>query len=637
MPKFDFPNLRGRTVAGDIEATGLQWWKGDHAFGIGIAYRAEEGNRDSTLISHYFDLRYPEVAAWMETSFAEVKLWVNHYIKYDAHMMREGRYLYPRNRISCTMIREALIDENQYEYDLNRIMWKHLKRGKRDIWPRMAEIFGGPPDKDHQILNLQNAPESLVSEYAQEDARGAIEVFEAQDVVIKAEGLERVYALEMRLLACIVDMERDGVRVDLDRAQLAHKDLNKRVWQLQRVLDQMVGRPVNVNSPIQTKQILGVHRKSDGYWYTGDGLKLETNEPSKTAIKQAIEAGEEPPKTGSPKLDSVKMQQCKIPEAQIIVDIRGLIKARDTFIEQYMLNMSHEGYVHASFNQTRTEDGNGIYTGRISISDPALQQIHKRNKVMAAIIRACFIPDDYTLWSCHDWSQMDFRLFAHFLNDLRINAMYAKDRKTDFHTLVSNLTGLPRDRDQKTGGANAKQINLACVFGMGAGELAKQCNLPYTVNAKGYLVAGSEAKALFGKYHSNIPGVRKLQSSVESVAKSRGFIRTQLGRRIRFPDGYGAHKAAGLLYQATAADAMKLKAVELTEFLASQHEYAGRLQCLVHDEFDCNLTEDFLHSAGLKDMTEVLERFDGVQTPMTFRIPIVADHGYGPNWWEASK
>lgn len=635
MPRFDFPNLRGRTVAGDIEATGLKWWKGDRAFGIGIAYRAEEGNKNSSLISHYFDLRYPEAAAWMETAFAEIKLWVNHYIKYDAHMMRKGKFLYPRSRISCTMIREALIDENQYEYDLNRIMWKYLKRGKRDIWPRMAEIFGGPPDKDHQIERLQNAPEGLVSEYAQEDARGALEVFEAQEDVIRAEDLGRVYALEMRLLAVIIDMERDGVRVDLDRAQIAHKDLNKRVKELQRVLDRLVGRPVNVNSPLQTKQILGVHRKADGYWYTGDNLKLEANPPSATEIKKALAEEREP--VGSPSLDSVKMQQCKLPEAQLIVDIRGLIKARDTFIEQYMLNMSHEGYIHASFNQTRTEDGNGIYTGRISISEPALQQIHKRNKIMAAIVRACFIPDDGTVWSCHDWSQMDFRLFAHFLNDLRINAMYAKDRKTDFHTLVSNLTGLPRDRDQKTGGANAKQINLACVFGMGAGELAKQCNLPYTVSTKGYLVAGPEAKALFGKYHSNIPGVRKLQSSVESVAKSRGFIKTQLGRRIRFPDGYGSHKAAGLLYQATAADAMKMKAVELHEFLGNQYEYGGRLQCLVHDEFDSNLTEDFLHSPAMADMTALLERFDGEQTPMKFRIPIVADHGYGPNWWEASK
>jgi DNA polymerase-1 len=636
---FNFPNLYGRVVAGDAEATGLEWWKGDHMFGIGIAYREHPdsaGRPGSGCKTFYFDVRHPQVRSWMETAFCDIKLWVNQYIKYDCHMMREAGFRYPRNRISCTMVREAIIDENKYEYGLDVLGHKYLGRGKEDIWPELARMFGGPATKTAQIKNLQNAPEGLVAKYAKEDALLALLIHEAQDKIIAEEKLQQVYDLEMRLLAVLVDMERDGVRVDLDRAQVAHKDLNKKVWEEQRRLNRMVGKEVNVNSPVQTKQILGVHRREDGYWYTGDGLKLESNPPSKTEITKALAEGR--PAVGSPSLDSVKMQQCKIPEAQMIVDIRGLIKARDTFIEQYMLNMSHGGYIHASFNQTRTEDGNGIYTGRISISDPALQQIHKRNKVMAAIVRACFIPDDGLVWSCHDWSQMDFRLFAHFLNDLRINALYAQDRKTDFHKLTANLTGLPRDRDQKTGGANAKQINLACVFGMGAGELAKQCSLPYTVSTKGYLVAGPEAKAMFGKYHSNIPGVRKLQNSVESVAKSRGFIRTQLGRRIRFPQGHGSHKAAGLLYQATAADAMKMKAVEVYNFLQDrQYDYAGRLQLLVHDEFDCNLTPDFINSPGLADMTQLLERFDGEQTPMKFRIPIVADHGHGPNWWEASK
>jgi DNA polymerase-1 len=634
---FEFPNLTGRVVAADTEGTGLEWWRGDHMFGIGIAYREQSDiwEPGDNVKSFYFDTRYPQVRTWMETCMCDIKLWVNHYIKYDCHMMRESSFRYPRNRISCTMVREAIIDENKYEYGLEVLSWKYLNRGKDDPWAELARMFGGAATKEAQIKNLQNAPEGLVARYAKIDAINALLIHEAQDKVIVNEDLHRVLDLEMRLLAVIVDMERDGVRVDLDRAQRAHKDLNRRVWTLQKELDRKVGYAVNANSPIQAKKLLGVHRREDGRWYTGDGLLLESNAPSITEIKKAEAENRLP--VGTPKLDSIKMQQCKIPEAQLIVDIRGLIKARDTFIEQYMLNMSYEGYIHASFNQTRTEDGNGIYTGRISISDPALQQIHKRNKVMAAIVRACFIPDDGLVWSCHDWSQMDFRLFAHFLNDLRVNEMYARDRKTDFHQMTANLTGLPRDRDQKTGGANAKQINLACVFGMGAGELAKQCSLPYTVSAKGYLVAGPEAKAMFGKYHRNIPGVRKLQDSVESVAKSRGFIRTQLGRRIRFPNGHGAHKAAGLLYQSTAADAMKTKAVELHEFMLGQREYGGRLQLLVHDEFDSNLTPDFLNSPQLAEMTALLERFDGEQTPMKFRIPIVADHGYGCDWWEASK
>lgn len=629
MPEFNFPNLAGRVVAGDVESTGLEWWKDDHMFGIGIAYREHPdlpgevpGNG---IRSFYFDTRYPQVRSWMETAFCDVKQWVNHYLKYDCHMMRESQFRYPRSKISCTMIREAVIDENKYEYGLELLSQKYLKRGKKDIWPDLAQRFGGKPTKEDQIKNLQNAPESVVSPYAQEDARNALEIHEQQDKIIGEEGLQAVLALEMRLLAVIVDMERDGVRIDTDRAMQAHRMFNKMIREGERDLNRLLGRPVNVRSPLDKREIFKVHQKEDGAWYTGDDLRLEMTPPSKTHPQ------------GQPQLDSTRMRQSRMPGADLVVNIAGWMKARDTFIEQYMLNMSHEGYVHASFNQTRTEDGNGIYTGRISITEPALQQIHKRDKKMAAIVRACFIPDEGTRWSCHDWSQMDFRMFAHFLNDQRINAAYANDRKTDFHRMTSELTGLPRDRDEKTGGANAKQVNLACVFGMGAGELAKQCSLPYTKSTKGYLVAGPEAKAMFGKYHRNIPGVRNLQNSVESVAKSRGFIRTQLGRRIRFPHGHGSHKAAGLLYQSTAADAMKMKAVEVHDYLTSLPDYRGRLQLLVHDEFDKSMVPEAFEDGTIDDLTNILERFDGKLTPMTFRIPVVADHGAGDDWWEASK
>lgn len=627
---MSYPNLTGRIVCADIEATGLEWWKGDHAFGVGIAYRDGPDIRE-----FYYDLRLGQNRAWFEHAMQDVKLWVNHYVKYDCHMMREGGYRYPRDRVHCTMIREALIDENKYEYGLDLLMLKYLGYGKEEIWGELAQLFGGPATRKAQILNLSRAPVDLVGRYAKVDARGALLVWEKQEEIIRAEALERVQHLEMRLLQVLIDCERDGVRVDLDRARAAHKKLNAMAWDTQRALNRAAGCEVNANSPIQTKKLLGVHLRDDGYWYMGDGLRLESNAPTKAELRKALE--EKRPPVGSAKVDSVKMQQCTLPAAQLIVDLRGLTKARDTMIEQYMLNMSYQGYIHASFNQTRTEDGNGIYTGRISISDPALQQIHKRNKKMAAIVRACFVPDEGTIWYCYDWSQKDFRVFAHFLNDLRINEVYAKDPNTDFHGMVAALTGLPRDRDQKTGGANAKQINLACVFGMGAGELAKQCNLPYTVSAKGYLVAGPEAKAMFAKYHSNIPGVRKLQQSVESVAKTRGHIVTQLGRRIRFPGGYNSHKAAGLLYQATAADAMKVKMVEIADLLAQAPEYPGRLMFPVHDEFDHSLTPEGIAAGIPQEIKALLERFDGVQTPMKYRIPIIADMGSGPDWWEASK
>jgi len=608
----EYPNLNGRVVAADGETTGLSWQR-DKLFGVAIAFRSETG----ALESEYFDLRKGNNLIWARHAFASVKLWINHNIKFDAHFFRETGIEFPMGRLACTMIREAIIEENKYEYGLDAVAFKYLQRHKEEIWVELARLFGGKPDKDTQIRNLPRAPESVVAKYAKIDAELAYLIWEEQEKIIESDNLHQVNRLEHDLLPVVIGMERRGVRVDIPAAEEAHRKMGEIIYDLQNKLEEIARRPMNVNSGPQVKDLLGCHQKEDGNWHLKDGTKLEKTEK------------------GAASLDSVKLQQCTLPEAQMIVDLRGYIKARDVFIGKYILQMNHKGYVYANINQTRTEDGNGIYTGRLSITEPALQQIHKRNKKMAAIVRACFVPDEGDDWLCYDWSQMDFRIFAQYLNDYRINEMYAQDDKTDFHSLIASLTGLPRDRDQKTGGANAKQINLACVFGMGAGELAKQCGLPYSLHPSGrYLVAGPEAKALFAKYHDNIKGVRKLQNSVESVAKSRGYILTPVGRHIRFPDGDGAHKAAGLLYQSTAADCMKVKMIEVDKLLKQSGE--AELMVVVHDEFDISARRDRRKELS-EEIRNVLQKFDGVDTPIKFRIPIRADLGIGENWWAASK
>lgn len=609
-----FPNLDGRVVALDTESTGLSFIH-DKLFALSIAFRGE----NNKLESYYFDLRRGQALQWAQLAFKNVKTVFGHYFKHDMAFCREAKILIPRARVDCTMIREFLIDENKYTYSLDDLGMKYFERKKLDIWPELAAMFGGKPDKETQAPNLWRAPFELVEKYALIDASLCFEIYEVQEPILIREDLGRIHKVERELLPVVVDMERGGVPTDPKRARIASNDMTKIIYTKQKELNVIAGYEVNANSPPQTKKLLGVHQRDDGHWYTADNLKLE-----KTA-------------TGAASLDQVRLQQCTLPAAQLIADLRGFIKARDTFLNTYILEKSHNGIIHASINQTRTEDGNGIYTGRLSISDPALQQIHKRNKALAAIVRACFIPDDDCDWVCFDWSQKDFRVFAHFLNDVRINEAYATDANMDFHALVSGITGLPRDRDQKTGGANAKQVNLACVFGMGPGELAKQCNLPYTVSKAGYLVAGAQAKEMFAKYHNAIPGVRKLQNSVESVAKKRGYIRTMLGRRVRFPNGRGAHKAAGLLYQTTAADAMKVKLVELHKLIEDTSDWPSRLMVCVHDEFDVSVDKSAQGSEWYDEMRHLLERFDGNLTPMKYRIPIRADFGSGPNWWEASK
>lgn len=599
-------------VALDTECTGLDWVRGDRVFSVALAWQPPGAPWPKTW---YGDVRHGMIHEWLQDALQCLDHLVAHYAKFDAHMCRVSGYPTRPGAWECTMIRECLLDEDQYDYSLERISQDRLGRGKENIWAELARIFGGKADKATQILNLSRAPEELASKYARMDALNCLLIYQQQQQEIYAQDLQRVADMERRLLAVVVDMERGGVRVDSDRASRAIPQLDARIGAAQRRLDSVAGRPINVNSSPQVKQLLGVHQEKDGRWFTGDRLLLEPTKSGKSG-----------------ELKTEKLYQCKMPGAVEIAQIRGMIKARDVFLKKYVLEMSYKGYVHANINQTRSEDGDGTYTGRFSITEPALQQIHKRNKEMAAIVRACFIPDEGCEWGSWDWAQVDFRCFAEYLHDPRIDSQYKSDARTDFHKITAELSGLPRNRDEKTGGANAKQINLAMVFGMSAGRLAKECNLPYTKDEQGFMRAGPEAEALFAKYHNAIPGVQRLRQSVASVAKSRGYIRTKLGRRIRLNPGH-AYKAAGLLYQAAAAEMCKVKMVELAELLRPTD---GRFMLTVHDEFNISLL--YGRDKDIDEaITECLQRFDGSGfSGLSMRIPILAEAGLGENWYEAS-
>lgn len=578
----------------------------------------------------------------MKDHLPRVRLWVNHHIKFDYHMMREVGVRVPLERISCTLIRECILDEDQYDYSLDSVAFRRLNKRKEDIWPFLAGLYGGNPTRDAQIANLSRAPYELVARYANMDSALALELWEAQQSEIRAEDLEVVDALEQELMGVVIEMEQGGVKADLDRAEQSVKALDTEVRLNQRLLDDIAGGPINVNSAPQVKKLLGVHKAEDGTWRTKDGVLLEPTESG-----------------NSGSLRTEKLYQSSLPEATLVAEIRSMIKARDVFLTKYVLGMNHKGYIHASINQTRTEEGDGTYTGRFSITEPALQQIHKRNKRMAAVVRSCFIPDDGCEWVCFDWSQKDFRIFAHYVNDPAINKVYADNPAADFHRVTSDITGLPRDRDQKTGGANSKQMNLGLVFGMSAGRMAKEMHLPYTMRGtcrtrdcrrttdqaicpncgaavRLYFNAGPEANSLFDIYHHNIPGVNRLKESVRSVAQSRGYIMTQLGRRLRFPNRDNAYKAAGILFQGQAAESMKAKMCELAQFIRAYREHI-RFKLVVHDEFDLSMRIGRPSHLDT-DLKHILETFEGTgRYPLRYRIPILADYGVGVNWYEASK
>lgn len=612
-----FPSLREYPlVALDCETTGLNWWV-DKIFGIAVSVE----DRDL-----YYDVRKnPEAIEWLREEVPRIRHLTNHHIKFDWHFCREAGIIFPEERTTCTMIRAALIDEHRMTYDLDSLGKDCLGMGKdEDIYQELADLFGGKPTKHAQIGNLSRAPEALVARYAKRDTRVAFNLYRWQQAKIDEQGLGKVHELERQLLPVVVRMEHGGVRVDVDRAERAVTRIDSQARTMQSDLDRLAGFPVNANPSGSIKRLFDPRRvASPGggeHWETSCGTPLEATD------------------AGAPSLDADALRRIKHPAAPMVLGLRKLLKARDTFLKGHILRNHHEGVIHANINQTKTEGDVGTGTGRLSINAPALQQIPKRDKDMAAIVRSIFVPDHGGEWVCNDWAQMDFRVFAHYVNDPDILAMYAKDPDTDFHSLTAGMTGLPRS-PRFAGDPNAKQINLGLVFGMGQGRLAEEMGLPYTIEPNGrggtWLKPGPEAEEVFAKYHSSIPGVKDLLKDASSVARSRGYVKSILGRHIRFPRGMFVHKAGGLIFQGTAADCLKVKLVELDHMLYGEYKDSGaRLLLNVHDEFDTSVPPD---RADIREAINRVVTAFGPGDRIALRVPVRTDQGVGPDWHEASK
>lgn len=610
---FDAPIIEAFPyVAADLETTGLHFWE-DKPFSMALS---TPDGRD-----YYFDLREPQERAWVVDNLPKARTLVNHNLKFDIHFWKDMSINLEGVPLFDTMVAAALLDEHLLQYNLDFLGSKYCGLGKdTSIYEELAKIFGGKPTRSAQAPNFHKAPRSLMKKYACQDTRAALTLMEYQQGEMTRQELWKVMDLEMRLLPVLMEMEHGGVRVDLDAAESAVKSITEDVMRKQEKLNRLAGFDINPNPSGSIHKLFEPKQDKNGQWVLVDGTIAEKTDAGKASI------------------DADCLRRMKHPAAKMILDLRTLLKTRDTFLKGHILGHHHNGIVHANFNQTKSDNELGTGTGRLSCNDPALQQIHKRNKDIAKVVRAVFIPDPGQDWDCHDWSQMDFRVFAHYAANPKILAMYAEDPDTDFHQMVADMTGLPRTMTPGIKG-NAKQINLGLVFGMGEGKLAQEMGLPHTVRwderrKKEWIEPGEEALAVFAQYHENVPGIKSLLQKASSVAKSRGFVKTIMGRRIRFPGKQFTHKAGGLIFQGSAADALKVKLVEVHNYLKGTN---ARLLINVHDEFDSSRPKGAEGDRISKDISEIVECFDGVRCPIKFDVPIRSSFGVGPNWWIASR
>jgi DNA polymerase I-like protein with 3'-5' exonuclease and polymerase domains len=535
-----------------------------------------------------------------------------HNAPFDACMSADAGIHIPLHLLDDTVVRACLINEHEASvfpwnrhqkpggYSLDYLCRKYIKKGKKEI----------------DIVNIADLPYEEAAEYGAWDAVLTIELWEWQQREIEKQNLQKIATLERRTMPIIIESQMQGIRVDLDEAERAMAAMTPHIQQMQRKMNRMAGWDFNTNSPVQVRKLFEPEQRNGGWWV--GKIKIGTTKKDAPSFgKEYLEA-----------LSEVD------PRARQITNIRSGLKTRDTFLAKHILEHAIGDRVYPTINQTVRETG-GTKWGRLSYVNPAMQQIPSRDKITAAIVKPCFLPDEGQVWLDYDMASFEVRVFAALVgmyNDYLVR-MYQKDPTLDFHQMVADLTGLIRNAEFG-GQPNAKQLNLSMIFSQGAGATAQKMGME-TEDAEftdewgdkiKYQRAGNDAYRIIDKYHAKVRGVRKLAETAKSIAETRGYLRTKYGRHIRFPKRYKSFKASGILIQATSADINKENWCIIDEALASR----GRIILNTHDSYSMSVDVDHLYDL-LSDIRGAVERpFLGV--------PLLLDlNGVGRNWWSALK
>ena len=524
-----------------------------------------------------------------------------------------------------TMFMAALLDENRRSYSLDNVGADLLgERKAEDALKEKCLQFAGAKENNWKSF-LWRLPASDVEEYAAQDAGMTLRLYKHMAPQIKEEGLEDLLALECRLLLMTIAMRQEGLLVDLDRAQRVADTWLAREQEIARDLNAHLGFDVDVWSPKslqRTCEDIGVAHR-----YTAKG---------------------------NPSFPKEWMRSHEHPVIQLIAEQRRLNKSRRDYIQTNILENSVNGRVHAETNLLKSDTGDGstkgTVSGRLSVTNPPLQQQPSpdRDPVIGPEVRSLFLPEHGCRWGSADYSQQEPRLIVHYAYLLGLKGaehaveQYNENPRTDYHQMVADMAGIQRRQ--------AKMINLALAYVMGPPKLCRDLGLPVVYDEeKGREVAGPEGQALFKKYHAEVPFIRLLTDRCSTIASRRGYIRTLLNRRCRFPlcepTGWSSvkrlpltrpeaeekwpgkalkrgftYKAMNRLIQGGAADQTKT-AMDIMW----REGIMPKIQ--MHDEINISYDDEKDFERTIEIMIHAIE----------LAVPTVIDAETGPNWGECEE
>jgi DNA polymerase I len=509
-------------------------------------------------------------------------------LKYDMLVLRAAG-VELRGIAFDSMIADYLLDAGRRGHNLDELASAYL--GHTTI--KISELIGS----GKQQKRMDEVPLRQIADYAAEDAIVPLWLRPILAERLNDTELAELFReVELPLIDVLAEMEFNGIKIDSARLGQLSADYGRRLVALEEEIHSLAGRKFNIASPKQLQDILFAE------------LKLPV-------LKKT-------PKTG-PSTDAEVLEELALlhPLPAKLVEYRQYAKLKSTYVDA-LPTMVHPatGWIHASFNQVVAA------TGRLSSSDPNLQNIPVRTEE-GREIRSAFVPsEDGWVLLAADYSQIELRVLAHFSGDEPLRQAFARDE--DIHARVaSQVNGVPLDAVTSSMRRDAKAVNFGVIYGQSAFGLAKSLG-----------IQKEAAQSFIDNYFASYPGIGKFMDDILAECRKNGYVKTILGRR-RAIDGVREHAgrqrnlaertAINTVIQGSAADLIKLAMIAIHRRLR-ESRFPARMLLQIHDELIFEVPAS--HASQLADL--VRAEMAGVRS---LKVPLKVDLKAGPNWAAAEE
>lgn len=563
--------------------------------GISISYKEKEAfyipvghsdHRPPSAVRSQENLDLPVIIENFKRILEDEKIRkIGHNLKFDLEILR--RYRIELKGIHFdTMIASYLINPSFRQHNLNYLALENIDHKMIPI----SDLIGtGKKQKSFAEVPIKDA-----CIYSCEDADFTLRLKEVFAPKLSLLSLEKLFfEVELPLIEVLAEMEMVGVSIDTQHLKKMSQDLSKQLDDLTQKIYDLAGKKFNINSTQQLSKILF------------EDLKLTPVRKTQKKTGESTDIGV---------LETLAKEH---PLPKILLDYRQLSKLKSTYIDALpALVNKRTGRIHTSFNQTVTA------TGRLSSSDPNLQNIPIKTD-LGKKIRKAFVPrnSDYLIISA-DYSQVELRILAHFSQDRTL--MNAFKRDEDIHKrTASEVFGVPIEKVTQEERAVAKTTNFSIIYGVSAYGLSQSTGM-----------TPQEAAMFIDIYFKRYPRVKSYIDEMIELARKQGFVTTLLGRRRYIPEinssnrqkrEFAERTAINTPIQGSAADLIKVVMIDVAEELKAKK---SKMILQVHDELVFEVSKDELDF--VKEMVK-----DKMENTVQLDVPIKVDINVGENWLEA--